>query len=78
MDEREKIRNEDAWLGRINKAKDEKFRQLIKRVERQSEKKKEPHASASTTTAAQRSQRSGCAAIAPTVGRCRQQRAHFS
>ncbi len=29
------------------------------------------------TTASQRSHKSGCAALFPTVGRCRQQRAHF-
>ncbi len=30
------------------------------------------------TTASQRSHNSGCAALFPTVGRCRQQRAHFA
>lgn len=43
MDKIEKIGDEHAWLARIDKAKDQMFRQLIERVKREREKENPLH-----------------------------------
>ena len=77
VDEGEEIGDDRARLVGIDEAEDETFGHLVEGVEGQGEEKENSHARASTT-AAQRSHNSGCAALAPTVARWRQQRAHFS
>ena len=68
MHKGKEVRQENARFGRIDKAQDEVFGNLIERVEREGKKKENSHRRASTT-AAQRSHRSGCAVIVPTVTR---------
>src|SRR6476646_10798233 len=75
------IRNHYVWrLVGDNKPKYKPFCDLIECIERQRNQENEFHLAtfpALATTCSQRSQSSRCVALAPTLGRCRQQRAHF-
>ena len=72
----EKILDHDDRPIGIDRMKDKVFRSAIKHVERQRDEENVFHLE--STTASQRSHKSGCVLLFPTYSRCRQQRAHFA